>query len=111
MNLKLKSFIVIVDLVACSLEKMLSDKIKIQIIFFFKKKISNICTNTIHVACHCVIFISQILLVISMVKTLNKSEENPTGHLRQIQPFKTLTYDIVIMAFNNYNVNHLYKTY
>lgn len=38
MNLKLKSFIVIVDLVACSLEKMLSDKIKIQIIFFFKRR-------------------------------------------------------------------------
>lgn len=62
MNLKLKSFIVIVDLVACSLEKMLSDKIKIQIIFFFKKKISNICTNTIHVACHCVIFIYKFCL-------------------------------------------------
>lgn len=38
MNLKLKSFIVIVDLVACSLEKMLSDKIKIQIIFFLKRR-------------------------------------------------------------------------
>lgn len=37
MNLKLKSFIAIVDLVACSLEKMLSDKIKIQIIFFLKR--------------------------------------------------------------------------
>lgn len=38
MNLKLKSFIVIVDLVACSLEKMLSDKIKVQIIFFLKRR-------------------------------------------------------------------------
>lgn len=61
MNLKLKSFFVL-DLVACWLEKMLGDKIKIQIIFFFKKKISNICTNTIHVACHSVIFIYKFCL-------------------------------------------------
>lgn len=37
MNLKLKSFIVL-DLVACWLEKMLGDKIKIQIIFFLKRR-------------------------------------------------------------------------
>lgn len=57
MNLKLKSFIVIVDLVACSLEKMLSDKIKIQITFFLKRRY-----QTIHVACHCVIFIYKFCL-------------------------------------------------
>lgn len=110
MNLKLKSFIVIVDLVACSLEKILSDKIKIQIIFFLKRDIKYLHQHNSRCMSLCDLYL-KILLVISMVKTLNKSEENPTGHLRQIQPFKTLTYDIVKMAFNNYNVNHLYKTY
>lgn len=98
MNLKLKSFIVIVDLVACWLEKMLSDKIKIQIIFFLKRRYQIFAPTqfTLHVivwslytnfACN------------KHGENLNKSEENPTGHLRQIQPFKTLTYDIVIIAF------------
>lgn len=94
MNLKLKSFIAIVDLVACSLEKMLSDKIKIQIIFFLKRRYSIKYLHQHNSRCKslCYLYIQILLVPISIVKTLNKSEENPTGHLRQIQPFKTLTY-------------------
>lgn len=90
MNLKLKSFIVL-DLVACWLEKMLGDKIKIQIIFFLKEDIKYLHQHNSRCMSLCDLYI-QILLVIRMVKKLNKSEENPNGHLRQIQPFKTLTY-------------------
>lgn len=70
---------------------MFSDKIKIQIISFLKADIKYLHQHYSRCKSLCYLYI-KFLLVISMMKTLNKSEKNPTGHLRQIQPFKTLTY-------------------